>query len=82
MLTRLYLFNQAMHCSMSCRALVLVGVVALVALVAAFYQSTPCSAVTTGPTSRQRVEPGPFPLNSMHQAALFGHFLFEPPCGA
>ena len=79
MLTRLYLFNQAMHCSMSCRALVLVGVVALVA---AFYQSTPRSAVTTGPTSRQRVETGPFPLNSMHQAALFGHFLFEPPCGA
>ena len=61
---------------MSCRALVLVGVVALVA---SFYQSTPCSAVTTGPTSRQRVKPVPSPLNSMHQAALFGDFLFESP---
>ena len=68
---------------MSVRALVLVGVVALVA---AFYQSTPRSAftVTTGLTSRQRVKPGPFPLNSMQQAALFAHFLFESPplCGA
>ena len=48
---------------MSFRAFVLVGIVTLVT---AFYQSTQPSAftVTKGLTSRQRVELGPFPLNS------------------
>ena len=56
---------------MSFRAFVLVGIVTLVT---AFYQSTQPSAftVTKGLTSRQRVELGPFPLNSMRQAALSG----------
>ena len=69
-----------MHCSVSFRAFVLVGVVTLVA---AFCQSTPCSAftVTTGLTSRQRVELG-FPLNvsfELDEAGRFrGHFLFAP----
>ena len=46
-----------MHCSMSFRAFVLVGIVTLTA----FYQSTQPSAltITQGLTSRQLVEPGP-----------------------
>ena len=57
---------------MSFRAFVLVGIVTLTA----FYQSTQPSAltITKGLTSRQLVELGPFPLNSMRHRPLFWTF--------
>jgi hypothetical protein len=56
-LTRSTFYSQAMHCSMSFRAIVLLG---SVALLTAFYQSMQPSAFTipTGLTQRQLVRPG------------------------
>jgi len=76
-LTRSTFYSQAMHCSMSFRAIVLLG---SVALLTAFYQSMQPSAFTipTGLTQRQLVRPGTGFLWIRYSRPPFSGIPFEP----